>query len=97
MVVIRGVNVYPGLVEELVRACPEVSEYRVRLDCRRAMAELCLEVETAPGSPALPSLQRRLEQAFQTVLNLRVPVLLLPPGSLPRFEMKAQRWVRVTA
>ena len=96
MVVIRGVNVYPGLVEELVRACPEVTEYRVRVDCRRAMAELCLEIEAVPDSPALASLQRRLEQSFQTVLNLRIPVVLLPPGSLPRFEMKAQRWVRIT-
>jgi phenylacetate-CoA ligase len=96
MVVIRGVNVYPGLVEELVRACPEVIEYRAQVDCRQAMAQLCLEVETAPGSPALASLQRRLEQSFQTVLNLRVPVVLVPPGSLPRFEMKARRWVKIT-
>jgi phenylacetate-CoA ligase len=96
MVVIRGVNVYPGLIEELVRSCPEVTEYRVRVDCRRAMAELCLEIEAVPDSPALASLQRRLEQSFQTVLNLRIPVLPLPPGSLPRFEMKAQRWVRIT-
>jgi phenylacetate-CoA ligase len=96
MVVIRGVNVYPGLVEDLVRACPEVTEYRVQVDCRQAMAELCLEVETAPNSPGLASLQRRLEQSFQTVLNLRVPVRLVPPGSLPRFEMKARRWVKIT-
>jgi len=97
MVVIRGVNVYPGLVEELVRACPEVIEYRVQVDCRQAMAELCLEVEAVPNSPALASLQSRLEQSFQTVLNLRVPVVLVPPGSLPRFEMKARRWVKITA
>jgi phenylacetate-coenzyme A ligase PaaK-like adenylate-forming protein len=42
------------------------------------------------------ALPRRLEQSFQTALNLRVPVVLVPAGSLPRFEMKAQRWVRVT-
>ena len=96
MVVVRGVNVYPSLVEEIVRAYPEVAEYRVQLDCRSAMAELSLEVEAAANSPGLASLPRRLEQSFQTALNLRVPVVLLPPGSLPRFEMKAQRWVRVT-
>jgi phenylacetate-CoA ligase len=94
MVVIRGVNVYPGLVEELVRGFPEVAEYRVRVDSRRAMAELCLEVEAAPDAPALATLQARLQQSFQTVLNLRVPVALVPPGSLPRFEMKARRWVK---
>ena len=96
MVVVRGVNVYPSLVEELVRAYPEITEYRVQLDCRSAMTELSLEVETVVHSPGLPSLPRLLEQTFQTALNLRVPVVLLPAGSLPRFEMKAQRWVRVT-
>jgi phenylacetate-CoA ligase len=96
MVVIRGVNVYPGIIEELVRACPEVAEYRVQLDCRQAMAELCLEVETVPNSAGVASLQGRLEQSFQTVLNLRIPVRLVPAGSLPRFEMKARRWVKIT-
>jgi phenylacetate-CoA ligase len=96
MVVVRGVNIYPSLVEEIVRAYPEVAEYRVQLDCRSAMAELSLELEPAANSPGLASLAQRLEQSLQAALNLRVPVILLPPGSLPRFEMKAQRWVRVT-
>jgi phenylacetate-CoA ligase len=95
MVIVRGVNVYPSVVEDIVRAFPEIAEYRVQLDCRQAMTELALEIEVA-DSVAPSSLQRRLEQTFQSSLNLRVPIRLLPPGSLPRFEMKAQRWVRVT-
>jgi phenylacetate-CoA ligase len=96
MVVVRGVNVYPSLIEELVRGRPGVAEYRAQLDCRQAMAELLLEVEPEPthGDPQL--LQKELERSLQTALNLRVPIRLLPPGSLPRFEMKAQRWKRVT-
>jgi phenylacetate-CoA ligase len=96
MVVVRGVNVYPSLVEEIVRGYPEVVEYRVQLDCRNAMPELAVEVETETTGADLNGLPARLEQSFQTALNLRVPVVRLPPGSLPRFEMKAQRWVRVT-
>jgi phenylacetate-CoA ligase len=96
MVLVRGVNVYPSLVEEIVRAYPEIAEYRVQLDCRNAMTELALEVEPVADSPGLASLPQRLEQSFQAALNLRVPVVLLPAGSLPRFEMKAQRWVWVT-
>jgi phenylacetate-CoA ligase len=95
MVVVRGVNVYPSLVEELVRAYPEVVEYRVQLDCRQAMPELSLEVEAAANGAGAGSLPQRLEQSLQSALNLRVPVVLVPSGSLPRFEMKAQRWVRV--
>lgn len=96
MVVVRGVNVYPSLLEEIVRAYPEIAEYRVQLDCRSAMIGLSLEVETVADSPGLASLPHRLEQSFQTALNLRVPVMLVSAGSLPRFEMKAQRWVRMT-
>jgi phenylacetate-CoA ligase len=96
MVVVRGVNVYPSLVEEIVRGYAEIAEYRVQLDCRAAMAELSLEVEAVEDATGIETLQRRLEQSFQTALNLRVPVRLLPPGSLPRFEMKAMRWVKRT-
>jgi phenylacetate-CoA ligase len=96
MVVVRGVNVYPSLIEEIVRGCAEVAEYRVELDCRSAMAELAVEVEAATGTPDPASLPPRLQQAIQTALNLRVPVRLLPPGSLPRFEMKSVRWTRIT-
>jgi phenylacetate-CoA ligase len=95
MVVVRGVNVYPSLVEEIVRACPEVTEYRVQVDSRQAMLELSVEVETAEDRPNVASLPRRLEHTFQSALNLRIPVRLVPPGALPRFEMKAQRWTRV--
>ncbi len=95
MVVVRGVNIYPSLIEEIVRACPEVIEYRVQLDCRKSMTELSLEIEPDQNGGGTSSLQTRLERSLQTVLNLRVPVRLLPPGSLPRFEMKAQRWTRV--
>jgi phenylacetate-CoA ligase len=96
MVVVRGVKVYPSLVEELVRAHPEVNEYRVTFDCRGALAELSVEVETIAACADAAAVQTRLEYSFQTALNLRVPVRLLPPGSLPRFEMKALRWAKVT-
>lgn len=97
MVVVRGVNVYPSLIEEIVRARTEVTEFRVELDCRQAMTEISLELEPAPGCTAPEALQHQLEQAFKSALNLRVPVRILPPGSLPRFEMKSQRWIRLTA
>jgi len=96
MVVVRGVNVYPSTIEELVRVCREVGEYRVKLDRRGAMAELSLEAEPVAECSDHALLHRRLEQSLQTALNLRVPVRLVPPGSLPRFEMKAQRWHKIT-
>jgi phenylacetate-CoA ligase len=96
MVIIRGVNVYPSLIEEIVRAHPAVTEYRVEFDCRNALADMCLEFETQLAGDSAVALAAQLQQAFKTALNLRVPVRLLPPGSLPRFEMKAQRWTKIT-
>jgi phenylacetate-CoA ligase len=96
MVVVRGVNIYPGLVEEIIRGFPEVAEYRVEIDGRQAMAELSLEIEPKGDRVQGTYLQQKVERALQTVLNLRVPVRVLAPGSLPRFEMKAQRWTRLT-
>jgi phenylacetate-coenzyme A ligase PaaK-like adenylate-forming protein len=34
-----------------------------------------------------------LAKAFQESLALRVPVKLVEPGALPRFELKARRWI----
>lgn len=96
MVVVRGVNVYPSLLEEIVRSFPEIAEYRVTLDCRPSLAELSLEVEPSREAGAPNTLPSRLQQAFHNRLNLRVPVQLLPVNSLPRFEMKARRWVRLS-
>ncbi len=90
MVIVRGVNVYPSAVDELIRSCPEVDEYRVTLDTRSSLAELALEVE-APD-PVAAALRERLNRA----LSLRIPVTAVAPGSLPRFEHKARRWRRLS-
>jgi phenylacetate-CoA ligase len=94
MVVVRGVNVYPSLVEEIVRACPEICEYRVQLDSRDALAEVSVEIE-APDTDDTNAVAARLAESFQATLNLRVQVKVLPSGSIPRAEMKAQRWNRI--
>lgn len=96
MVVVRGVNVYPSLVEEVLRREPDVTEYRVTVDYRQPMVELAIDFETAPHCADAPAVQARLQEAFQTALNLRIPLQACSPGALPRFEMKARRWVKLT-
>lgn len=94
MVVIRGVNVFPSAVEEVLRAVGGVDEFRAEVHAAGAMLELKLEVEPGAGVSDPDRLAREVEAALQTRLALRVPVRWVPPGSLPRFEMKARRWVR---
>jgi len=40
------------------------------------------------------ALQAEVAGTIRHQLNLRVPVELTEPGSLPRFELKAKRWIR---
>ncbi|HYE31860.1 MAG TPA: AMP-binding protein [Methylomirabilota bacterium] len=93
MVVIRGVNVFPSAVDEIVRSFPEITEYQARIRSVASLPELELSIETTSTDLA-KELTARLQRSFQDRLALRVPVQVVEQGSLPRFEMKARRWVR---
>jgi len=92
MVVIRGVNVYPSALDEVVRSQEGIAEYQVRVDRHTTLSELSVQVEPLAAVADAHALAARLEAAFQTAFNLRVPVGIVAPGTLPRFEMKAKRW-----
>jgi phenylacetate-CoA ligase len=94
MLVVRGVNVYPSAVENILRGFDAVSEYRVEIQNHRTLPELSIQVEAAPAHVRDATLPHRLEAALTHAFALRIPVSLVPQGSLPRFEMKARRWVR---
>lgn len=89
MVVIRGVNIYPSAIDQLIREFPEVAEYRVTLDQLSALPELSLEVEAPTATASL------IAQRLQSALALRIPVEAVASGTLPRFELKAKRWRRI--
>jgi phenylacetate-CoA ligase len=89
MIVIRGVNVFPAAIEEIVRSVDGVDEYRVELFSRNDQAQMKVLIEGPGGEET----RRRLEKRFQQALFLRIPVELVVAGSLPRYEMKAKRWV----
>jgi phenylacetate-CoA ligase len=88
MVIVRGVNLYPGAVEQVVRSIPEIGEYRVSVKRAKAMAEVLVEIESTRNA----SLASELERAFEKAFALRIPVCVVPQGSLPQFEFKARRW-----
>jgi phenylacetate-CoA ligase len=104
MIIVRGVNVYPSAVEAMIRACGGVAEYQVRLRQGGGMTEMTVVIEPieeggltdAEGQAQAQAqeLARRLEQMMSQTLSLRVPVKLAGRGELPRFDMKARRWVR---
>lgn len=94
MVLVRGVNVYPAAVEEVVRRLSDVAEFRVEISGARGLAEMRIEIECAAAVADGDAVARRLEDELRATFNLRVPVKVLQAGALPRFEMKAKRWIR---
>ncbi len=92
MLVVRGVNVFPSEIEEVIFEHPAVGDqYAIVLDRRTSMAELEVRTElAAPGEagPVEAELARRLDER----LRLRTRVRVGGPGSIPRRELgKARR------
>jgi phenylacetate-CoA ligase len=94
MVIVRGVNIYPSAIEQIVSACAGVTEFRVRVLANDALAEIEVDVETV-GDADTNAVVQQLESEFDRAFRLRVPVQVVPSGTLPRAETKAKRFVRV--
>jgi phenylacetate-CoA ligase len=89
MIAIRGNNVYPTALENVIRRFVEIAEYRVIVDRSTALCEMRIEIE------ANAEVATRLSDAIRDDLMFRADVSAVTPGSLPRFEMKARRIVFV--
>jgi phenylacetate-CoA ligase len=91
MIVLRGNNVYPGAIQAILHGFAEIVEYRVEVDRSTTLAALRIMVELRPE--ASDSVLHRIDEAIREALLFRADVRAVPPGTLPRFEMKAQRFV----
>jgi len=92
MVVVRGVNVFPRAIENLIRKFDEVTEFRVTVATRREMHELQIEIEVAADADA-EAIRAGVERAVHYALALHPIVTLAECGSLPRHELKARRFL----
>ena len=91
MIVVRGVNIYPGAVENLLRRHAAVDEFRVTATRAHEMAEIHIEIECREGADDEDT-ARAVQAAFGSMVGLRPEVTTVPRGTLPRFELKAQRF-----
>jgi len=93
MVNVRGVNVYPAAIEAVVRDFPEVVEFRSTVAAAGALRTLRVEIEPAPGAGDPLTLAAAVGQRLREALGLTAAVQVAEAGNLPRFEMKARRFV----
>lgn len=91
MVCLRGVNIYPTAIESVVRTVNEVIEYRASVTQNSALGTLLLEIEVDAADPT--EVTRLVEVKLRETLGLSVIVNTVEKGTLPRFEMKARRFI----
>jgi phenylacetate-CoA ligase len=87
MLTVRGVNVFPSALEQIIRSFPEVLEYQAVVRKIDAMDQIAIEVEDRLELP------ERIAEEVQLRLGLKVEVHCVALGTLPRFEGKGSRLV----
>ncbi len=91
MLIIRGVNVFPMQIEELVLMQPDLSgHYQIELSRNGRMDEVIVRVETKPdgiGTSAGPALAAGIKDH----IGITAAVEVMPPGGIERSLGKARR------
>ncbi len=97
MLIIRGVNVFPSQIESVLLGVEDIGphyEIIVRKEGYMDKIEVLVEVIDAAlldKFSALEKLEKKIQHALFTVLNIGADVKLVEPQSLKRFEGKAKR------
>ena len=93
MFIVRGENIYPGAVEDVLRATEGFGgEFRIIISRREAMDELLIRAECdAAHWPARQQLEATMRERLKARLGVHPVMELVPSGTLPRTEFKARR------
>jgi phenylacetate-CoA ligase len=94
MMIIRGVNLYPSAVEQILMSADGVGpHWRLILERTGPMDEVTLECEPSTLDGDRASLAQTLEKNLKEGTGVRIVVSVLEPGGVPRSEGKAVRVV----
>lgn len=97
MLIIRGVNVFPSQIEQVITGFPEiVPHYQIVLTTKGTLDHVELRVETAPDFffdeiRVLEDLRRRLAAELKSNLQIAVDIKIVEPKTIERSEGKAKR------
>jgi phenylacetate-CoA ligase len=103
MLIIRGVNVFPSQIEQVLTGIPGVApHYQVVLTKQGSMDHVEVHVEVAPDIAfdevrELERIQRRVKSEIESALAVSIAVKLVEPKSIARSEGKAKRVVDLRA
>jgi phenylacetate-CoA ligase len=94
MFVVRGENIYPSAIDDVVVADPDYGgEHRIVISRETAMDALAVQVEHRAGLPAdaHAAWVARLAERLRAVLGIGATVVPVPPNTFDRTEFKARR------
>ncbi len=97
MLIIRGVNVFPSQIEQVITTFPEIAtQYQIILTTKGPLDHVELRVETEPDFPIdevrrLEDLRNRLAAELKSNLQVNVDIKLVEPKTIERSEGKAKR------
>ena len=95
MLIVRGVNMYPSAIDDLVRAVPQIVEYEVEIRGSGGSDDILIKLETAEEA-SFDDVKNALLAGFRLQFNIRVEIQEAARESLPRYELKSRRYKRVT-
>jgi phenylacetate-CoA ligase len=96
MMIIRGVNVFPTQIEELILKQPALApHYQLEITRPKALDELTVIVERAPGAGATDaeSASAALAHLIKNLVGVTALVRVMPSGGIERSLGKARRIV----
>ena len=93
MVNVRGVNVYPASIEAVVRRFGDVVEFRSIVSRSGAMRTLAARDRSGAGRSRPAGARLGRGRGLREALGLPCRWTVVEAGSLPRFEMKASRFI----
>lgn len=94
MIILRGVNVFPSQIEEIVLATPGVApHFQVELTRRGRMDHMTVRVEARPGTGAVArdGAAQTISRAVKDGVGVSVDVLVVDPQTLERSLGKIRR------
>jgi phenylacetate-CoA ligase len=92
ILIVRGVNIYPSAIENVLRGFPEIIEFAVDVYRQGALDEIEIRLEVNHSQESNSQIVTKVTKACRQNFGVRADVKVVELGQLPRFELKSRRF-----
>lgn len=93
MIIIRGVNVFPNVLINVIESHLQPGDnYRIEVHREKGTDEIAIQLEMKEKEKK-EMIPQAIQGEIKKRLNLRIEVEIVPYGTLPKFDYKAKRFV----